>query len=238
MSKLSKYLDSKLTNLFERGYRYNKQSIDNKIVSASSYDYLMNNLSGGLTLPYNTWSISPVGMMVIINHILINDIKTIVEFGSGISTIFLHNLSIKNGLGLKIISVDHDANWQQIIKMKYKVDSVKFIASPLDFQMRFKDTSYNWYNLEDLKIIDRKTTDFIIVDAPIGKTSQYERAGAFEFYKEELNRTNFSCYLDDTNFPPLKEIMNHYCQNVKFYSNFGIATSGNMYETEPVIFTK
>jgi hypothetical protein len=82
MSKIKTYLDLKLTNFFERAFRKNKEQILQKIVSASSYNYLMQHLSGGLALPYNTWSISPQGMMVIINHILINNVKTIVEFGA------------------------------------------------------------------------------------------------------------------------------------------------------------
>ncbi|MBA2613898.1 MAG: class I SAM-dependent methyltransferase [Bacteroidetes bacterium] len=238
MSKLSKYMDLKLTNLFERAFRKNKDQILKKIVSASSYDYLMNHLSGDIVVPYNTWSISPQGMMVIINHILINNVKTVVEFGTGISTVFLNNLSIKNGLNLKIISIDHDAKWQNTIKEKYKAPNVEYIHSPLNTKMKFKNEEFFWYDPEVLNKIDKQKTDLIIVDAPIGKNSHYERAGAFEFFKQELNRNNFSCFLDDIDQEALKEVMQHYYPNAKFYPGFAIAGSGNTYETEPVIFTK
>jgi len=238
MNKLSKYLDAKLTNFFERGFRKNKDEILKKIVSASSYDYLMNNLSGGMVLPYNAWSISPQGMMMIINHILVNDVKTIVEFGTGISTVFLHNLSLKNNLDLKIISVDHDAKWQQTIKTRYKATGVEYINCPLTTNMVFNNKPFSWYDLEALKNIDQQSTDFVIVDAPIGTGSPYERAGALEFYKQEFNRSNFSCYMDDTNYPPLKEVMLHYFPKARFYANFSIAGLGHAYEAEPVIFTK
>jgi hypothetical protein len=231
-------MDLKLTNLFERGFRKNKEQIFKKIVSAASHDYLTTHLSGNMVIPYNAWSISPQGMMVIVNHVLINNVKTIVEFGTGISTVFLNNLSIKNNLDLNIISIDHDANWQKVIKEKYKATNVEYICAPLTGKQRFKNESFSWYDAGLLQNIDKKKTDFIIVDAPIGSGSLYERAGAFEFFKEELHTPGFSCYLDDTCEAPLKEIMLHYYPDAKLYPDFGIAGLGNAYEIEPVIFTK
>jgi len=238
MSKLSKYMDLKLTNFFERGFRKNKEQILQKIVSASAYDYLMNNLSGNVVLPYNTWSISPQGMMVIVNHILINDVKTIVEFGTGISTVFLNNLSIKNNLNLKIISIDHDAEWQKIVKEKYGAKNVEYIHCPMTSKLKFKKEEFFWYDLDILKNIDKQKVDLMIIDGPVGSNSFYERAGAFEFFKDKLHQNNFSCFFDDTGDAPLKEIMQHYYPNAKFYPTFSIAGLGNKYETEPVIFTK
>ena len=238
MSKLSKYMDMKLTNLFDRGFRKSKEQILKKIVSAASHDYLLTHLSGNIVIPYNAWSISPQGMMVIVNHVLINNVKTIVEFGTGISTVFLNNLSIKNNLDLKIISVDHDLNWQNTVKEKYNVQNVEFICAPLNTKQKFKNEEYFWYDHELLKHIEKKKIDFVIVDAPIGSGNLYERAGAFEFFKEELHGVNFSCYLDDTNKVQLKEIMLNYFPEAKMYPDFSIAGLGNLYEIEPVIFTK
>ncbi len=231
-------MDLKLTNFFERGFRKNKEQILRKIVSASSFDYLMNNLGGGMVLPYNSWSISPQGMLMIVNHVLVNDIKTIVEFGTGISTVFLNNLSIKNNLDLKIISVDHDAAWQKIIREKYKADRVEYIHCELNTTMKFKNRDFLWYDPEALKKIDRQHVELVIVDAPIGSSSPYQRAGAFEFFHNELKRSNFSCYLDDTGQGPLKEIMKHYFTDARFYPDFSIAGLGSSYEAEPVIFSK
>jgi len=238
MNSLSKYLDLKLTNFFERAFRKNKEQIIKKIVSASSYDYLMNHLSGDMVLPYNTWSISPQGMMLIVNHILVNDVKTIVEFGTGISTIFLNNLSIKNNLNLKIISIDHDANWQNLIKEKYKAEHVEYISCDLNKIVKFKSKEFLWYDHNALKHINKQKTDLLIVDAPIGSKSDYERAGAFEYFKDEFERKNFSCYLDDTNHPPIKEIMQYYFADARFYADFSIAGLGSSYEIDPIIFAK
>ena len=238
MSKLSNYLDLKLTNFFGRAFRKNKNEILKKIVSASAHDYLMNNLSGNIVLPYNVWSISPQGMMVIINHILINDVKTIVEFGTGISTVFLNNLSIKNKLNLKIISIDHDAKWQSIIKEKYGAHNIEYINCDMTTQLKFKNETFPWYDVNALKNVDKKNVDFIIIDGPVGNKNIYERAGAFEFFKDELHNKNFSCFFDDTNEPQFKEIMMHHYPDARFYPTFSIAGLGNKYETEPVIFTK
>lgn len=238
MNKIPSYFDLKLTNFFERGFRKNKEQIMRKIVSASSYDYLMAELSGGIVLPYNAWSISPQGMMMIINHILVNDVRYIVEFGTGISTVFLNNLSVRNKLDLKIISVDHDAKWQDTVRNKYGASNVEYICAALNSPMTFKGHSFSWFDTQTLKTIGLKETDLVIVDAPIGNGSVYERAGAFEFYKSELGRKNFSCYLDDIDHGPLREIMSHYFPDARFYPTFSIAGLGHAYEAEPILFTK
>lgn len=238
MNKFSRYLDEKLINFFERGFRKNREQLLRKAISASSYNYLMSELSGGLVLPYNAWSISPQGMMTIVNHILVNDIRYIVEFGTGISTVFLNNLAIKNKLDLKIISVDHDEAWQNSIKNKYNVTRVDFVCAPLSGQMSFKTHSFPWFDTAALSVIDRSLTDLVIIDAPIGNSNPYERAGAFEFYRNELKRANFSCYMDDSNDLPLREVMSFHYPDARFYPNFSIAGAGRVYEAEPVIFTK
>ncbi len=235
---MKRYIDSKLINFVTRGFRKNQDQLLKKMVSISSFNYLMNNLNGGLALPYNIWSISPSAMMTIVNHILINDVKTIVEFGTGISTIFLNNLSKKNKLGLKIISIDHDENWQKTIREKYGVDDVTFIHCPLTSKMSFEGNEYHWYDINKLQGIEKETVDFIIIDGPIGSQSPYERAGAFEFFKSELSRKSFSCFLDDTNQGPLKHVMAAYLPNATFYGEFGMAGAGVKYEIDPVLFVK
>lgn len=235
---MKRYIDSKLINFVTRGFRKNQDQLLKKMVSVSSFNYLMDHLSGGKVLPYNIWSISPSAMMVIVNHILINDVKTIVEFGSGISTIFLNNLSKKNKLGLKIISVDHDENWQKIIKEKYEVDEVTFVHCPLSTKMTYEGNEYQWYDVTKLNGIQKESIDFIIIDGPIGSVSPYERAGAFEFFKSELSRPSFSCFLDDTNQGRLRDVMASYLPEARFYAEFGIAGSGVKYEIDPVLFVK
>jgi hypothetical protein len=209
-----------------------------KINSQASYNYLMNHLGNGMIIPYNSMSISPRAMMVIINHILINDIKTIVEFGSGISTIFLNNLSKKNNLSLNITSVDHDGSWQKKIKEKYNLEQVKFIHAPQKGVIKFKGSDFIWYEQTAMGGIDKSAVDFVIIDGPIGEKSLYERAGAFEFFKSELNRKSFSCLMDDTNFKELKEVMAQYCPQATVYQDFSIYIPGNKYNIEPVLFAK
>lgn len=227
-----------INNFYTRIYRNKGDQVIKKMISTSSYNYLMNNLSGGMVLPYNIWSISPTAMMVIINHILINNIKTIVEFGTGVSTIFLNNLSIKNNLDLNIISVDHDLYWQNIIRNRYKADRVDFIHAPLTTVMKFNGNEFNWYDVSKLNGINKSNTDFIIIDGPIGNKSPYERAGAMEFFKNVKDKSTFSCFLDDTNQDALKDVMCYYFPDAKFYTDFGIAGSGLLYEIDPVLFLK
>jgi hypothetical protein len=237
MNTFTRLIDATIGKLFIR--YITKSQIHEKTISAAHFNYLTSQLSNGKILPYSAMSISPLAMIYIINHILIHKIQYMVEFGTGISTIFLNNLITKNNLRIKIISIDHDINWQATIKNEYQLNNIEFIHAPLNSVNSFNGIQYNWYNLDCLQCIDKSKVEFVVIDGPIGIDSPYERAGAFEFFKNELERENFSILLDDSNYPALREIMNKYLNSVYIdMGTFSMHLKGFKYNINPVLLCK
>jgi hypothetical protein len=71
-----------------------------------------------LSGPYLPWSraaLAPSAIATILNDIIINNRQVIVEFGGGISTIYIARLLAKHNSG-KLITVEHDLDWLKILQ--------------------------------------------------------------------------------------------------------------------------
>jgi hypothetical protein len=67
-------------------------------------------------LPQSQGSIDNHSLLIIINDILLHQRQSIIEFGSGISTILIGRLIRKNGLDTRLISVENDVRWAEILR--------------------------------------------------------------------------------------------------------------------------
>jgi hypothetical protein len=61
-------------------------------------------------VPWSQSSIRPSALVCLLNDIKVNRRRTIVEFGSGISTLFMAEL-IKDGDDQRLLSFEHDEGW-------------------------------------------------------------------------------------------------------------------------------
>jgi predicted O-methyltransferase YrrM len=70
-----------------------------------------------------------------LNDIVINDRKSIIEFGSGLSTIMIGRLIKKNGLDTRVLPVEHDEEWMKalagILKNENTGDAVTLLHARL-----------------------------------------------------------------------------------------------------------
>lgn len=105
-------------------------------------------------LPHTGSSLRYSSINYLMNDVIINKRRNIIEFGGGISTIYLSKLASVNGLKMNIITVENNKNWINVIKDfldKEELSStVKIIHSPL---INSKNTLNNnlWYNEETIK---------------------------------------------------------------------------------------
>lgn len=165
-------------------------------------------------LPFTDSSLNFSSLAIVINDIIINNRKIIVEFGSGISTIVLANLFKINKVGEKIISVEHDLDWFNFMK-KYIIDNdlsnyVDLVYAELE-EIDFSINGCKWYSFETLKtkLSNYGKIDCVLVDGPPAweKGKEYSRFPALPFLKNYMN-DNSSIFLDDTNRNAEKEIAN------------------------------
>lgn len=169
-----------------------------------SFNYLSTLINGYPYLPFSGGSLRPFCLNHIINDIVINGRKQIIEFGSGISTIVIARLIKKNRLNASIISVEHDLEWSkklfQILSQENLQDVVNICYAPLK-ECSIALENNEWYDTTVIEsIIENKLFDMVIVDGPTAWTKDKfkSRYPALPFMINKLHQ-NHSIYLDDAN---------------------------------------
>ena len=152
-------------------------------------------------LPITNYSAGSIFYTHICNDIIINHRKYIFELCSGVSTILLARLIRKNCLNTRIISVDHDKSWQDVVYRNLQADGihehVSFAYSPLIE----KEGEFSWYKKQDLDEFfknENEQIDLLIVDGPPGFEKPFARFGAVPYFQKMLNSDGYSIFLHDT----------------------------------------
>jgi hypothetical protein len=204
---------------------------------------LLINLIGHIHLPRTRASLKSYALVYLLNEIVINERKHIIEFGSGISTILLAKLAFSNKIDLQITSVDEDKEWiekiQDILVAENIQKYVKFIYSPI-ISIHNDSEKYLWY---DEKILDHECNgnkfDTVIVDGPKAYEEGKEliRYPALHFVQNKLNDAHV-ILLDDVNRNGEKYIIKkwktEYNLNFEIDNNLGIAYVGKHYFANPI----
>lgn len=166
--------------------------------------FLLNKLyhQGGY-LPFTNASLSFKQMANITNDIVINNKKSILEFGAGISTIIIARLIKLNNLNAKIVSIDESAEWILIIKKLLKEEDIEnivtFIHAPTVQSAQVKRSFEYDENIVTKELGTRKF-DLVLIDGPIAWSSKkrYSRVSNIKYFINNLENT-FTIFVDDTN---------------------------------------
>ncbi|WPR76873.1 hypothetical protein [Algoriphagus sp. NG3] len=132
----------------------------------------------------------------IINDMLVYRPATLLEFGSGLSTQILSKMIHVEGLDIQLISVDNDADWQQILRKD--CPQVQFYSFPLLPESPYAYTnSGSWYDIPSKAPWGEKPIDMVLVDGPKGSTCEKARYGFIPFLEGKLGERPI-LYVDDT----------------------------------------
>jgi hypothetical protein len=189
-------------------------------------------------LPFTSSSIRPSGLRLILNDIIINNRKVIFEIGSGISTVLLE--SIVRSHGLKIYSLDHSKEWQEVVKKMIlnnggDINNIIWIQSELT-QIKIENYSGLWYDFEKIKENLSDNIDLLIVDGPISVPG-YERIRypAMPLLSKFLSK-NHAVFLDDTHRKEERGIAENWAKQYSLklidytvYSDMSILTQNQIY---------
>ncbi|WP_051205404.1 class I SAM-dependent methyltransferase [Salinimicrobium xinjiangense] len=168
-----------------------------------SFQLLQPLLVNNRYLPLNGGAMRPMGIAYILNEILINNRKNILEFGAGISTILIARLIKKNNLGIQLHTIEHNKEWiidlQRMLEDEGLSDHVVFIHSDLKVDSNIENCK--WYD-ENLLIkkLEKMFFDLVIIDGPpadIPKIS-FSRYPIINFIEKRLEK-DFCIFLDDAN---------------------------------------
>lgn len=181
--------------------------------------------------PWSSAAMRPSGLVKVVNEIMINQRKTIVECGGGISTVLIAKLI--NEFSGKLYTIEHSKEWAVFLEnllKKYKLNqNVYIIYSPLR-QIELSIGKGFWYECKCIeRVIPRKKVDFLIVDGPPSYPieNKYSRYFAVPFFWDYFAE-DFSILLDDINRQGEKEIITLWEKeyNIKFkryYIDGGVA---------------
>jgi len=198
-------------------------------------------LQGNTFLPITNSSINNVSLRLMLNDVVINSRKRIVEFGAGVSTIVFARLFKKNGIKGKIFSIDEDKEWIKILENILERESlngyVKFIYAPLNKNKKVRSLKHlKWYDENILnENLEENKFDLAFVDGPCAyrKGIEFSRYPSLPFIKNKMN-SNFSFFLDDVNRNGESKILKLWEKEFKLKfkvinKNLGFAYKGNIF---------
>ena len=160
-------------------------------------------------LPFGQWAMEPASLLQIINYIQIHQCESVVECGSGLSTLIIGALFQQNQRG-HIISLEEDPEWHEIMSNMLAEQGlnsyVTLISAPLQpYNSSGEETL--WYSREHLAVIFQEFShlDLLIIDGPIASSSASRYPALPEF--EPLIDDQTLIILDDSNRPREQNIL-------------------------------
>lgn len=208
---------------------------ENKLISYELFylNQLNNLLPKQAYLPMTSWSIAPTSIAMILNEIVFEKKENIVEFGSGLSTIYICLLKSKYNLQFNFVSVDNNLEWINNQKLILKdlgcEQCVDFIHAPItnlsNENIKYKNQE-KWYDTKILQtLLSGDKWDLVVVDGPQGSETPYSRYSAVPFLQSYLHEESV-IFLDDAERKDEAEIVNEWSgimgKKVKFYNRLAI----------------
>lgn len=172
-------------------------------------------MSGKDYLAINGGALRPFCMAYILNEIIINKRKSIIEFGSGISTILIARLIKENELPVSFVSVEHNIEWIEVLKKQLEKENLTDFAKIEYINLVDQNTEFgnilSYDSQRILNIVGDSKYDLIIVDGPPANTREIRYSRYPVFLNLINNLSNDYCLIiDDANRKGEKEIINTY----------------------------
>ncbi len=140
---------------------------------------------------------SPDFLKLLVDTILSDNPKLVVELGSGISTIFAGKALEKNGIG-DLISIDNDNKYAEVTRKKIRLEKLSDIAKVVTAELKLQtinDQNYMWYDNSFKNEINQKI-DLLIVDGPPRILNKKARYPALPLLKDHFS-DNIIILIDD-----------------------------------------
>jgi hypothetical protein len=150
-------------------------------------------------VPWSQSAIRPSALVCLLNDIRINRRRTIVEFGSGVSTLFVAEL-IRDGEDRRLVSFEHDASWSAWINDQLDRRGLAAIARSVHAPLRpCPGYDLPWYDVETVRAaLGERPIDCLLCDGPPAWDSRtaMARLPAVPIVRPHL-ASEFSVMLDD-----------------------------------------
>lgn len=164
--------------------------------------------------PMRDWAVSPDFANIVVREVLNRKPKTILEYGSGISTLLM-SYCVKNSQHGHIWSLDHDEEYVRLTKDLLKSHNVEDVSTVLFAPLKgitLSGESWLWYDTAPLDTIG--PVDLVVVDGPPKRTQKMARYPALFMLAKFLNEDAI-IILDDASEKHLRDAVKQWKQDFK-----------------------
>lgn len=179
-------------------------------------------LGGRPYLPWTEWSLRPAALVTVLNEIVLGRRKTVVELGSGASTVVIARLMAERGGTL--VSVEHEPTWADLVGQQLASEGLSDTARVLSAPLGPHDASWSnepWYSRDAIATLPG-AIDLLLIDGPPGFAdgNAHSRYPALVELAGRL-APNAVVILDDADREPEREIVERWQQDLPEWQ-FGI----------------
>jgi predicted O-methyltransferase YrrM len=160
-------------------------------------------LDAGAYLPWSTGAMRPAGLVMVCNEIMYANRMSVVECGSGVSTVVLARLMRQRGAG-SLIALEHDAGWAARVDELLRREGLDRIARVVHAPLTGEPRWYDRAALEELPA----AIDLLVVDGPPAHAAGegHRRAPALEVLNPRL-AAGATVVLDDVQRPGERAVL-------------------------------
>ena len=143
----------------------------------------------------------PAAILAILNEIVINQRRMVVECGSGNSTVFMARLFAQHGIDGHVESIDHDRGWAALTAAALARDQLERFAT-----VTYAPLVDGWYQRERLPACEE--IDLLVVDGPpaYDRGLELAREPALDAFWDRL-APNATIVLDDARRPAERNLI-------------------------------
>ncbi len=154
----------------------------------------------GISMPVSTFSMRGANLEAIVDILVRRKPKTVVELGSGFSTLIIASWLRKEGQG-RVIAFEHDSDWAEKCVSYLRRNCLQDVAEVRLAALALVQVgakSVEWYDLQNL-IDDLPQIDLLIVDGPPSGSpaKPLARIPAVDVFYDRLSK-DAVIFLDDT----------------------------------------
>lgn len=182
-------------------------------MSLEAYQPLCGRLGLTRGIPYTPqWSAAPDFLQRIVDHVLTHQPRTIVECGSGLTTLMLARACALNGVG-HVHSLENGADYAANTRReiaRYGLDEYSTVLHAPLTPCTIHGVEYQWY---DTSALTAQNIDLLIIDGPPGFLQRHSRYPALPLLRDRL-AAQCSVFLDDAARPDEQELVARWCQEL------------------------
>lgn len=163
--------------------------------------------------PMRGFALSPDIALELVERILAGGVRTVLETGSGVSTLLMALAFKKRAGGGRVVALEHDARYahasRRLLAEHGCADIAEVVLAPLVSQT-VDGGVFEWYDLTNVDV-EPHSVDLLLIDGPPASIGPRSRYPAVPLLRSTLTRDS-RIVLDDANRPDERQIVEEWSE--------------------------